>query len=1255
MENENKIKKNSAIFFSSQKKPIINNNKSQQEFNFNEQEKIMKNLEPKDNTKRTRKLMNSENQIMLDSEIKINEKRKLYKNHLFEKGDIKSLSELNSNKTFGFFHREKENIQKRTDNSIQNKNIEYISDNNKKENINNKIEFHDNKFIHLKKRKKLNLLLNNIIESNDFDGGVSGNNIIINNSVNDFNKNYYHENKFINMKTELIGEKQPLDNMRNRNKKQETKNEKDNKVNKSADEKMSKNDIIEDEKEKIKENKIIKINILDRKLELNDVNLSRQDDSDGVVNNNNVYEKIISKTNNEEKNKILNIVNKNTTNINNDSINDIYPVENNAQKVIDNNDIIAKNDNKNINNENQETSKKIIDTDNKITLEEIEENKIIKEIENIQENKLNLNINTNQDEKIIYDEEKNINNDKNQEQDTEKENEIKIVAKQINDIEEQEEKLNNNENQIQLINDNNKINNDLNLIKNEKEEAEYNSINKEDIEKYNDNIDEDEKRRNNDVNDSLKNEKMNMIKDAEENEYNKKDVNVLNNLEEEQKPNTEETQKEFQTKNEDNKEEILEDTIKKEIKNEIELVNENCVEELNKNILEENINKEQEENKFVQDNHSDIDILDFNDINQSLNPKIIKEMNRNIEKNKIITDVYNIKIDIEHPIESTNSNNDDIKEKSNKSEKLIESVSKEESDVNKENIQDNGQISELKTENYINNKVIKEIIEKNVLEDNKIIVHDIKINEERNEVNLQNFNLETKEKQEDINIKKEINPVEHNLNTRDILIDNTIREFEIIKKSSEDKITNEKKYETDKNIKKISKNIIKEKENDNNKAGITKIVSTSKILAKKELKTKPINKKGKNIKLNKDPELKRKNIFSKIKDRKEFNKSEDKRKKNVKRISPIQNKILKYEKPTEKNINKEKKKQLLKEKLSPISNRTKHIINYDKKSKPVFKTIETNDKLNEIKKKKKFEIKEKRLKTKSNLRLNYELNPITKLFKTELSFKNAYEKLLFHETKVEKKSYKNKSNIISIDKMKNANKIIKSKKKIEKILNYSSNNLNNKKSFNSNTFNSNKNKTLKRTKETKENKNKKSGLRNLILSSKDINISNNNKSNDSLEESDLGDVGEIIEDDSEFEIELNDLGENIFINNPKSIITYSSEILMSKNEKKRLSLSLNKLEKSIDFKYISKSPMKNIALKTTNERNKYNKLESSKMLYEKIKKKENDIQRIKKLIEIVKRNIKYYDKENKEIENFIRHEEQLSNEYQMLINFLNLK
>ena len=749
-----------------------------------------------------------------------------------------------------------------------------------------------------------------------------------------------------------------------------------------------------------------------------------------------------------------------------------------------------------------------------------------------------------------------------------------------------------------------------------------------------------------------------MIKDNQENEDNKKDENILSNLEEQQKSIIEEAQKEFQTNNEDNKEEKHEDSIKEEIKKEIELVNDNCVDELNKNILKESINIEQEENKFIKENNSDIiDILDFNDINQNLNPKIIKELNRNIEKNKIITDIYNIKIDIERPIESTNLNNDDIKEKTNKSDKLIESISKEESDVNKENIQDNGQISDLKTENLINNKdnkVIKEIMEKNILDKENIITQDIKKSEEKKEVNLQNNNFEQKEKKEDISGKKEINHVEHNLNIKDILIDNTIREFEIIKKSSEDKIINEKKYETDKNIKKISKNIIKENDN-NNKANATKIVSTSKILTKKELKTKPINKKGKNIKFNKDPELKRKNIFSNIKDRKDFNKSEDKRKKNVKRISPIQNKILKYEKPTEKNITKEKKKQSLKEKLSPKSNRTKHVINCDKKSKPVFKTIESNDKLNETKKKKKFEIKVKRLKTKSNLRLNYEMNPINKLFKTELSFQSTYEKLLFHETKAEKKSYKNKSNIISIDKMKNANKIIKRKKKIEKILNYSSNNLNNKKRFNSNTFNSNKNKIIKRAKEAKENKNKKSGLRNLILSSKDINISNNNKSNDSLDESDLGDVGEIIEDDSEFEIELNDLGENIFINNPKSIITYSSEILLSKNEKKRLSLSLNKLEKSTDFKYLSNSPMKNIVLKTTNERNKYNKFESSKIIYDKIKKKENDIQRIKKLIEIVKRNIKYYDKENKEIEKFIQHEEQLSNEYQILINFLNLK
>ena len=100
---------------------------------------------------------------------------------------------------------------------------------------------------------------------------------------------------------------------------------------------------------------------------------------------------------------------------------------------------------------------------------------------------------------------------------------------------------------------------------------------------------------------------------------------------------------------------------------------------------------------------------------------------------------------------------------------------------------------------------MKELLGINTLEKDKINIKDVKKSEEKREVNLQNNNIEQKEKQEDNNIKKEIIIVEQNLNAKDILIDNTIREFEIIKKSSEDKIINEHKNESDKIIKKVDK------------------------------------------------------------------------------------------------------------------------------------------------------------------------------------------------------------------------------------------------------------------------------------------------------------------------------------------------------------------------------------------------------------------------------------------------------------------
>lgn len=256
--------------------------------------------------------------------------------------------------------------------------------------------------------------------------------------------------------------------------------------------------------------------------------------------------------------------------------------------------------------------------------------------------------------------------------------------------------------------------------------------------------------------------------------------------------------------------------------------------------------------------------------------------------------------------------------------------------------------------------------------------------------------------------------------------------------------------------------------------------------------------------------------------------------------------------------------------------------------------------------------------------------------------------------------------------MKNANKIINRKKKIDKIIYNSNKDTNNKKDTNkikrSNNLGLNIN--LKRIKETKENEMKKSNLSDLILKPKGISVNKNidkndknneNNNSDASWESDLGDVGEIIEDEGESELptelnDLNELSENNFINNPKSISIYSSIILLGKKEKKRMSLSLNKTSKSSNFfnSFSSFFRKENDINQITKEKN-YNNFKDSKEIFDKIKKKENDIEKVKKLIEIIKRNIKYYDKEIIEVNKFIQNEEKIREEYQLLINFLNLK
>ena len=660
--------------------------------------------------------------------------------------------------------------------------------------------------------------------------------------------------------------------------------------------------------------------------------------------------------------------------------------------------------------------------------------------------------------------------------------------------------------------------------------------------------------------------------------------------------------------------------------------------------------------------------MDLENIKESLDTNLFKEINKNVEKNKIITDIYKIKIDIENPNDSKNTNKDDSKEVSikSKSDKKIEIIPKEDDNVNKENIQNNGQNSAKKSDNDFNNKDSKIFVEKNDIKGNLLIktdkIIDINLIEDFDKTKNDSKNKEIQKEdkndniEENINNKKGKNFEEIHMNIKDIDIKNDIKQF---KPSKSNEHENNRKIKEENEFDKDNKIVVTLNKYLNSKSNDDKNAKNNKDLSKLELKPKkPINKIIRNIKLNNEQELNHKKKISKIKNSKEINNSEEKLKKKQKEMSISQNKILKKEKPNERNLVKNKKK-LQKKLFSPINKIIKQNSNLESKERHAFNTLESNEKLTAKKSKNKFEMNEKRIKVKKNLQLNYDIPPMTKLYKTEFSFRTPNQSLLSKDNKVDRKKPNSKSKIISFDKMKSGNKIINRKKKIDNILNYSSKIVKvNEKIKRSKNIGLNVN--LKRIKETNEGINHKNDLRNLFLESKDSNNirKEKNKNNDSISswESDLGDVGEIIEDEaeSEFGNELNELNENNFINNPKSINTYSSNILMSNNEKKRMSLSVNKNDKNSNFHISFSSNYKQNITQIKNEKINY-KFKDSQEIHNKIKKKENDIEKVKKLIEIVKRNIKYYDKEIIELEKSIQNQEQIRNEYQILINYLNLK
>ena len=1241
------IKKNSGLTKSKNANNLNDNNNNEQQLYPQFPEIILhKNSEPKDNIKKAshRRLMNFENQInlILGSDSKINENQKIHKNNMNEKDFIFSRSEVNNNKTFGFFQKEKEvdkdketipekkeiilnyknnysnkkrnNSLLENENFIENKVHQFGILRKSFNKINNQIEFHDNKLIHIKKeRKKLNLNLSSIKNTNDINSKNSSNDIIIKNTMNINQTNLDNENKYI--KTELSNEKLPLDNMRHKIRKKEIKIEKGNKINKLNEKIIQKDESNENNKEKNNDNKIFKVDILDGKNEKNDTELYKQNDFDKKILNEkeeNTKSKI-----NEEKNKIINIkLQNNPVNqfINNNLAKQEDISKNNIQPLIG--DKLLKIEIKDNILEKEENIKYIANDNIRKISEEMENNENIEEIAEMDKTKENI---------IKVEDENNKTN---------KEPEIIVIKEDIiNNKEKKEEKVN----ELIVVNKNEEIHNlnDKNIInKNEKTIINSSESNLEKIEETKKEKSEIINENNNLNNQKL--EEINKILEIKEDNIRKKE----NEINEESFPH------DIKTIDNAIEEEKTEESIKEEKKDNIEINNVNDLkEELNKKDSKENLNLDNFDSKniFTDRINSDIEILNLNNIKEKF------DSNKTSEKNKIITDIYQIKIDIEKPTESMNTINtinNDSKEINNKNEKLSENVSKEEKEENKENIQDNFQNSKKKLDNIINNNQIIVESAKNILEEKvEINCNDRKLEQDKNKKGSfglsekkENLILQTNNKEETI-LKKD----EQNLN--DKIIDNNIRKIELTKSKENNKFNeNKKKDALDKENKSINNNY-STIEKDNAKRRENKNLIFHKIESKKELKTKSIKKNEKKFKFNIEQKLNIKNVFSKNNYKNELYQSVDKINRNLKIISPFKNKLLKN--------NKKVKKPTRKEKYSPLTNRNIHLNTLEKKNISFYKTIETNDRLTEIKNKKKNEIKEKRIKNKNNLKKNFEVNPLTKYYSTELSFKNPTDKLLLKETKLEKKSFNNKSNIISIDKMKNAKIIINRKKKIEKIL--KGQNKYNSKSFN---YKLHKNQKLNLIKETKEMKPKKNDLRNLLLKSREIKINISNKKNksdsfSSSESSDLGDVGEIIEDeaDSEFEAELiNGLNENNFINNPKSIITYSSAILMKKNEKKRLSLSLSKIDNNPMY-----SPRFNINTENSKEKDKYYQLMNPDEIKDKIKKKENDIDKMKKLIEIANRNIKYYDKKILEVESYIKNEEQLRDDYQILINFFNLK
>ena len=341
----------------------------------------------------------------------------------------------------------------------------------------------------------------------------------------------------------------------------------------------------------------------------------------------------------------------------------------------------------------------------------------------------------------------------------------------------------------------------------------------------------------------------------------------------------------------------------------------------------------------------------------------------------------------------------------------------------------------------------------------------------------------------------------------------------------------------------------------------------------------------------------------------------------------------------------------IKKKLSKNNNHKMKSISYgptlESKIKRAFKTIEEDQILESKIKKRINNIKIKR----ENKRLSPNNKNINRI--------NKSEKILQNYSNISNSKENNNSNRIKASNNENILVLNSSNNKKDKIINRNNNNI--KKVYNSNDNNLN---IVINNKHSKIIEEKNNNFKTRIISTSkstnfenntyDLKLSENTKLNKSYSESDLGEVGEIIEDEGESEIEneLNELGENHFINNPKSIIPDSLFNLKNKKEKKRQSLSVSKEVSKFDKNFFI-FPIKEFIFKKI-EKHKFEKLKiitDINELNDKIQTKNKEIERYKKLIENVKMKIKKCDYEFITIEEWIQKEQKKGDKLQQMINY----